>query len=88
MSELRNYKIDTPQYKFYKEMHEKVDLEYTLKMRKKYSKYDTCKMSSKTALSLMDDFIDPRDPDLDVPNSIHAYQTAYCSQKFQTMNYK
>ena len=30
MSSLRNYKTDTPQYKFYKEMHEKVDLEYTL----------------------------------------------------------
>ena len=25
---------------------------------------------------MMDDFIDPSDPDLDVPNSIHAYQTA------------
>lgn len=76
MSDLRNYKKDTPQYKFYAEMHKKVDLEYTLKMRKKYSKYDNCKMSIKKALSMMDDFIDPSDPDLDVPNSIHAYQTA------------
>ena len=76
MSDLRNYKIDTPQYKFYKEMHEKVGLEYTMNMRKKYSKYDKCKMSIKKALSMMDDFIDPSDPDLDVPNSIHAYQTA------------
>jgi hypothetical protein len=47
MGDLRNYKKDTPQYKFYKEMHEKVDLEYTLKMKKKYSKYDNCKMSIK-----------------------------------------
>ena len=76
MSELRNYKKDTPQYKFYKEMHEKIDLEYTLTMRNKYSKYDKCKMSIKKALSMMDDFIDPSDPDLDVPNSIHAHQTA------------
>ena len=76
MSSLRNYKTDTPQSLFYKEMHEKVDLEYTLKMRKKYSKYDKCKMTIKKALSMMDDFIDPSDPDLDVPNSIHAYQTA------------
>jgi len=28
------------------------------------------------ALSMLDDFVDPSDPDLDVPNSIHAYQTA------------
>jgi len=25
---------------------------------------------------MMDDFIDPSDPDLDVENSIHAYKTA------------
>ena len=43
MNGLRNYKTETPQYKFYAEMHEKVDLEYTLKMRNKYSKYDKCK---------------------------------------------
>ncbi len=76
MSDLRNYKKDTPQSLFYAEMHKKVDLDYTLKMRKKYSKYDNCKMTIKKALSMMDDFIDPSDPDLDVPNSIHAYQTA------------
>ena len=33
-------------------------------------------MSIKKALEMMDDFIDPSDPDLDVANSIHAYQTA------------
>ena len=81
MSSLRNYKTDTPQYKFYKEMHEKVDLAHTLKLRKKYSKYDKCKMTIKKALSMTDDFIDPSDPDLDVPNSIHAYQTAERASK-------
>jgi hypothetical protein len=64
MSDLRNYKIDTPQYNFYKEMHEKVGLEYTMNMRNKYSQYDKCKMTIKKALSMMDDFIDPSDPDL------------------------
>ena len=52
-----------------------------LKMRKKYSQYDKCKMSIKKALEMMDDFIDPSDPDLDVPNSIHAYQTAERARK-------
>jgi len=33
-------------------------------------------MSIKKALSMMNEFIDPSDPDLDVENSIHAYQTA------------
>ena len=25
---------------------------------------------------MLDDFVDPSDPDVDLPNSIHAYQTA------------
>ena len=35
-------------------------------------------MTIHKALSLLDSFIDPSDPDVDVPNSIHAYQTAGC----------
>ena len=31
------------------------------------------------ALQMMDQFIDPSDPDLDEPNSFHAYQTAESS---------
>ena len=76
MSNLRKYKKNTPQYKFYKEMHEKVNLEHTLRLQEKYSTFNNCKMTIKKALSMMDNFIDPSDPDLDVPNSIHAYQTA------------
>ena len=34
------------------------------------------RMTIQKALSLMDEFIDPSDPDLDVENSVHAYQTA------------
>ena len=45
-------------------------------MKEKYSKMNRQKMSIKKALQMMDDFIDPSDPDLDVENSIHAYQTA------------
>ena len=57
-------------------MHENQDLDYVKKMYEKYSKLNNCKMSIKKALSLLDDFVDPSDPDVDVPNSIHAYQTA------------
>ncbi len=82
MSELRIYEKDTPQYNFYKEMHEKQTLEHVLNMKKLYDKNDK-KMSIKTALSKLDDFVDPSDPDLDVPNSIHAYQTAErCRKKY------
>lgn len=76
MSELRVYKNDTPQYYLYKQMHEKQTLDYVMKKRLQYSKLNNTKMSIKEVLLKMDNFIDPSDPDLDVPNSIHAYQTA------------
>ena len=73
---LRNYEINTPQYFFYKEMHKNQTLDYVIMMKDKYSKLNNKKMSIKKALSMMDTFIDPSDPDLDSENSIHAYQTA------------
>ena len=76
MSELRKYEINTSQYELYKQMHEKQTLDYVMKKRLQYSKLNNTKMSIKEVLSRMDNFIDPSDPDLDVPNSIHAYQTA------------
>ena len=57
-------------------MHENQDLEYVKNKYSQYEKLDNCKMSMAIALSLLDNFIDPSDPDLDVPNSIHVYQTS------------
>jgi len=76
VSNLRVYEIDTPQYELYKQMHEKQTLDYVMKKKLQYSKLNNTKMNIKEVLMKMDDFIDPSDPDLDVPNSIHAYQTA------------
>tara|TARA_B100001094_G_C18191992_1_gene807913 strand:+ start:1023 stop:1793 length:771 start_codon:yes stop_codon:yes gene_type:complete len=76
MSELRVYKKDSKQYELYREMHENQDLRYVKNKYLEYEELDNCEMSIKIALSLLDNFIDPSDPDLDVPNSIHAYQTA------------
>ena len=76
VSNLRVYKIDTPQYELYKQMHIKQTLDYVTKKKLQYSKLNNSKLNIKEVLKKMDDFIDPSDPDLDVPNSIHAYQTA------------
>ena len=75
-TKLRIYKKDTPQYLLYKDMHEKQNLEYVLEMKDKYSILNNKKMTIKDVLKRMDTFIDPSDPDVDVENSIHAYQTA------------
>lgn len=76
MTTLRQYNENTPQYFFYKEMHQKQSLDFVIKKKKQYSNLNNIKMNIHKALSLMDTFVDPSDPDLDVPNSIHAYQTA------------
>lgn len=86
MGELRVYKEGSGQYELYREMHENQDLEYVKNKYSQYEKLDNCKMSMKIALSLLDNFIDPSDPDLDVPNSIHAYQTAERIRKNQPEN--
>ena len=72
---LRRYENNTSQYFFYRDMHQFQTLQHVLNMKKKYAE-PKMNMTIQKALSLMDDFIDPSDPDLDVPNSIHAYQTA------------
>ena len=76
MNNLRKYELNTPQYFLYKQMHENQDLDYVLKIKQKYSEKIKTKKNIKEILKMMDSFIDPSDPDLDVPNSIHAYQTA------------
>jgi len=74
--ELRTYEKDTPQYHLYRDMHIYQNYDFVKNMREIYGKCDKKKMTIHKALSLLDDFVDPSDPDLDVPNSIHAYQTA------------
>ena len=73
---LRKYEKYTPQYHLYRDMHINQTYGFVKDMREKYGKCDKTKMTMHKALSLLDDFVDPSDPDLDVPNSIHAYQTA------------
>tara|TARA_B110000858_G_scaffold198376_1_gene264384 strand:+ start:3800 stop:4582 length:783 start_codon:yes stop_codon:yes gene_type:complete len=73
---LRVYNTDSQQYYFYLEMHKKQTLSYAREKRDYYSKLVKGKMSIKKALNMLDDFVDPSDPDLDVPNTVHAYQTA------------
>ena len=73
---LRNYNKNTKQYNLYLQMYKNQTIDFVKKKREEYSKLTKKRMTIKNALLLLDSFIDPSDPDLDVPNSIHAYQTA------------
>jgi len=79
--ELRTYELDTVQFQLYKDMHECQSYDFVVNMIDKYDE----KLASTDegnvlymyeVLEWMDEFIDPSDPDLDLPNSVHAYQTA------------
>ena len=78
---LRKYKYNSKQYNLYKDMHENQTLDFVKEKYKKYSKLNNAKLSIKSVLQLMNNFIDPSDPDLDENNSIHAYQTAEMIRK-------
>ena len=66
---LRTYHLDTPQHKLYTEMHKKQTLGFVNAKLQQYS-------ALKKALTLLDGFVDQSDPELDIENSIHVYQTA------------
>jgi inositol oxygenase len=79
MPTLRDFQEDTPQYIFYKEQHAVQTYDFATR---KIAEYRNCAcnaretMTMAQALSLLDTFVDPSDPDVSVPNSHHAYQTA------------
>lgn len=76
MNKLRIYKKNTKQHNFYKTCHQYQTYEFVQSKLKQYTKLNNCKMTMQEALNLLDQFIDPSDPDVDLPNSVHVYQTA------------
>ena len=76
MLTLRNYSINSPEYIFYKNQHKYQTLTSVKKLKDKYNIFDRVNMKMIDALLMMNDYIDPSDPDMNLPNIIHAYQTA------------
>lgn len=76
-SNLRVFEDGTSQHQLYKDMYSNQTFDYVVSKLKHYKQMNHLKMSMKQALHMMDEFVDPSDPDLiATPNSIHAYQTA------------
>lgn len=82
-STLRIYELNTLQYQTYKDMHEIQS--YSFVTEKIYHYTNRLNSAPKIldnylfineVLAWMDNFIDPSDPDTDLPNSVHAFQTA------------
>lgn len=73
---LREYHTNTPQYEFYKRQHAVQTWESVKKVKETFKDGVRVQMTMPEALKKLDTFVDPSDPDVDEPNSIHAYQTA------------
>ena len=78
----RNYDLDTQKKirETYKKNRTYQTLNYVKNMKQKYLNFDL-KMSISEVLLNLDNFIDISDPDITLPNSIHAYQTAEAIRK-------
>ena len=50
--------------------------DFVERMEKKWFTFDKAKLTIKEAFTLLDDYVDSADPDINVPNVIHALQTA------------
>lgn len=85
---LRTYKIDSKEFLFYQKQHELQTYDSVNEKHTLYSKLDKGLFSIHDVLSMMNEFIDPSDPDVDVPNIIHAYQTAERIRKKHPCNFE
>lgn len=73
---LRVFNKDTEEYNLYRGMHLNQTLEFVRQKKKEYFPLNKTSMTMKKALSLLNNFVDPSDPDIGVSNLTHAYQTA------------
>merc|ERR1712241_1046239 len=62
--------------KTYYEMHTNQTLEFVQKKMEKWLKFDHVEATVMEALEMLNELVDESDPDIDLPNIIHAFQTA------------
>eukprot|EP01147_Barroeca_monosierra_P009704 gene9704-1912_t len=78
-SQFRDYK-KTPRLEIVREnyrlMYKNQTLEYAQKQKEAWCRFDHAEMSIMEALNEMNKLVDDSDPDVDVPNIMHAFQTA------------
>lgn len=62
--------------KTYLEMHTNQTVEFVKSKHEKWLKFDHLEASVMDALEMLNELVDESDPDIDLPNIIHAFQTA------------
>jgi len=62
--------------KTYKNMHKNQTVEFVQHQHKKWLNFDHAELTIMEALELLNNVVDESDPDTDLPNIVHAFQTA------------
>uniref|UniRef100_A0A6P7FWY0 Inositol oxygenase n=1 Tax=Diabrotica virgifera virgifera TaxID=50390 RepID=A0A6P7FWY0_DIAVI len=82
VGQFRDYSIDENDpikervRKTYELMHTNQTVDFVKEKIEKWTKFDHLKYSMKEALIKLNDLVDESDPDVDIPNIVHAFQTA------------
>jgi inositol oxygenase len=87
LTQFRDYSIDESNplkemvRKTYRLMHLNQTVDYVKDRHREWLKFDHVKLTVREALELLNQIVDESDPDLDLPNIIHAFQTAERARK-------
>ncbi|XP_055913898.1 inositol oxygenase [Eupeodes corollae] len=82
LSQFRDYSVDENDplkervRQTYRDMHLNQTVDFVKGRREKWLKFNTFKANIRDALEKLNDLIDESDPDTNLPNIVHAFQTA------------
>lgn len=82
ISKFRDYSIDETDplkervRQTYRQMHRNQTVDFVKGRREEWLKFDHFKATIREALEKLNDLIDESDPDIDLPNIVHAFQAA------------
>jgi len=71
-----NHELSDRVKKTYHEMHSKQTVAFVNEKHAKWLKFDHMEATAMEALDMLNELVDESDPDLDLPNIVHAFQTA------------
>ncbi|XP_023232082.1 inositol oxygenase-like isoform X2 [Centruroides sculpturatus] len=82
MEEFRQYTTDKDDHiqrrvrETYRKMHNNQTVQFVGERTRYWTKFDKCQMNIMQALEKLNALVDESDPDVDIPNIVHAFQTA------------
>jgi len=79
LKEFRNYEESARNEcvrKTYRDMHINQTVQFVKEKQEKWLKFNHAEMTIMEAVIMLDNLVDESDPDIELPNSIHAFQTA------------